>query len=106
MKKILYLGFASLLFMSMFACTNVVSSKAPADNVTGEVWYVKSTAFPPGLVWSTSVFYCPEPTGKGSANCTQAVIHEDVVPIGGGGGFGAAPQPAYGAPAAPAAPVQ
>lgn len=108
MKKLIYFGLATLLLAAMFGCTNVVSSKAPAENVTGEIWYVKSTAFPPGLVWSTSVFYCPEPTGKGSANCTEAVIHEDVVPMGGGGGFGApAPQPAYGAPAqpAPAAPA-
>ena len=52
-------------------CSHVASSMGGNTAQTGEAWYVKTTSFPPGMVWATHVYYCPAPA-SGQAKCKEA----------------------------------
>ncbi|MDD5309156.1 MAG: hypothetical protein PHU25_17725 [Deltaproteobacteria bacterium] len=95
MRTLRIAAFALALGLGFCACTSVNSGMPTTPNVTGEAWYVKETGLP-FMTFSTSIWYCPAPQGKGPATCTKAIVHEP----------GAAPAaPAVATPpATPAAP--
>jgi len=105
MKKSLIVAFASFGILALSGCGYVTSGMPSSDTVSSEMWYVKKTWFL--MTWSTHVYYCPKPTGKGPVKCIEAIMHEEGEGAGApdfGGGFGAPGAPAapgYGAPAAP-----
>ena len=43
--------------------------------MTGEAWYVKTTGMG-GLIFSSKVFYCPQPNTAGPAQCKEAKMVE------------------------------
>jgi hypothetical protein len=75
MKKIIVaiiLGFV----LGLSACTYVTSGGPPRTDVTGGVWYVKSTYIPFFLLLpiTNSIYYCPPTTGGGTPKCIEAEI--------------------------------
>jgi hypothetical protein len=63
------------LVIVLGGCSHVASSMGGSTARTGDAWYVKTTSFPPGMVWSNHVYYCPAPA-SGQAKCTEAKMVE------------------------------
>ena len=74
MRKICLL-FTVGLFMSLSGCANIGSAMGGNTGQTGEAWYVKTTGMG-GLIFSSKVFYCPQPNTAGPAQCKEAKMVE------------------------------
>ena len=75
MKKIILCSLATLFVSN---CASIPSFVGGATNMTGEAWYVKNMGLPGGMAsWSTSVWYCPAPSGGKPAECKEAKVIED-----------------------------
>ncbi|MBL8635288.1 MAG: hypothetical protein JNM40_18830 [Myxococcales bacterium] len=74
MRKLCVLSFLGL-FMSLSGCANIGSAMGGNTAMTGEAWYVKTTGMG-GLIFSSKVFYCPQPNTAGPAQCKEAKMIE------------------------------
>ncbi len=74
MRKIALL-FAFGLLLPAFGCASVGSAMGGNTAMTGEAWYVKLTGMG-GMVFSSKVFYCPQPNTAGPAQCKEAKMVE------------------------------
>lgn len=74
MSRVVRAVLAAASALALGGCTYATSSVAGNTTVSGEAWYVRTTAvlfIPVG----NSVFYCPPPTA-GPVTCTEAVMHD------------------------------
>ena len=53
----------------------LLSASGCASIGSGEAWYVKTTGMG-GLIFSSKVFYCPQPNTAGPAQCKEAKMVE------------------------------
>jgi len=74
MRKICLL-FSVGLFMSLSGCASIGSAMGGSTSMTGEAWYVKTTGMG-GMIFSSKVFYCPQPNTAGPAQCKEAKMVE------------------------------
>ncbi|MBP6608779.1 MAG: hypothetical protein KA258_04285 [Deltaproteobacteria bacterium] len=69
----LLIGLGFLLSAS--GCASIGSAMGGNTAMTGEAWYVKTTGMG-GLIFSSKVFYCPQPNTAGPAQCKEAKMVE------------------------------
>jgi len=73
MTKAIKFAFAVAALFAAGGCAAVTSHQAGWTNATGETWFTEGKTLGP-MVLSSKVYYCPAPTAKGPAQCTEATI--------------------------------
>jgi len=75
MKNLSILLAAIFLSLVISGCWSITGTRETTNNVTGEIWYVKTKSLF-GLAIGSDIYFCPAPEQKGPPTRRKARVYE------------------------------